>query len=144
MFRAQTPSADTQEAPEVKEDSSVQVEVPVDQVGSCFTRPCPPPWIQLRQPLPTAVSSSSPPPGSPGLWNVLCPLQSAAVYPTSRVFLPAPLPGGFFCCWDPSERLSQFVTSELALLLLDEAGDGLLCSRAQFLMGKGPLITTGG
>uniref|UniRef100_A0ABI7VQT3 Doublecortin domain-containing protein n=1 Tax=Felis catus TaxID=9685 RepID=A0ABI7VQT3_FELCA len=31
VFRAQTPSADTQEAPEVKEDSSVQVEVPVDQ-----------------------------------------------------------------------------------------------------------------
>ncbi|XP_040351916.1 doublecortin domain-containing protein 2C isoform X4 [Herpailurus yagouaroundi] len=31
VFRAQTPSADTQEAPEVKEDSSLQVEVPVDQ-----------------------------------------------------------------------------------------------------------------
>ncbi|XP_045303788.1 doublecortin domain-containing protein 2C isoform X2 [Leopardus geoffroyi] len=31
VFRAQTPSTDTQEAPEVKEDSSVQVEVPVDQ-----------------------------------------------------------------------------------------------------------------
>ncbi|XP_025783233.1 doublecortin domain-containing protein 2C [Puma concolor] len=31
VFRAQTPSADTREAPEVKEDSSLQVEVPVDQ-----------------------------------------------------------------------------------------------------------------
>ncbi|XP_042789692.1 doublecortin domain-containing protein 2C isoform X6 [Panthera leo] len=31
VFRAQTPSTDTQEAPEVKEDSSLQVEVPGDQ-----------------------------------------------------------------------------------------------------------------
>uniref|UniRef100_A0A667GFC0 Doublecortin domain containing 2C n=1 Tax=Lynx canadensis TaxID=61383 RepID=A0A667GFC0_LYNCA len=38
VFRAQTPSADAQEAPEVKEDSSVQVEVLVDQVASDFSQ----------------------------------------------------------------------------------------------------------
>lgn len=65
--------------------------------------------------------------------------------------LPAPLPGGFCCCWDPPRHLSQSVTAELALLLPDccpsprcEVGDGLLCSRALFLMGRRPLITAGG
>ncbi|XP_006864061.1 PREDICTED: doublecortin domain-containing protein 2C [Chrysochloris asiatica] len=39
VYKAQTPNAETQGAPEVKEDQDVKVEVPVDQVGISLVEP---------------------------------------------------------------------------------------------------------
>lgn len=83
MYKAQTPNMETQGAPEVKEAQDVQVEVPVDQVGCKHRRAVPlPPCLCSVSPSACLPLTPSPSPGSPGLWNVLGPLQLAIARPS--------------------------------------------------------------
>lgn len=67
VYKAQTPSTETQGAPEVREDKDVQVEVPVDQVGSRCRVTVPSAFfLRLCQPRLAAVSSSPDSQAHPG------------------------------------------------------------------------------